>query len=236
MAKPGVDVEIIELRSSCSATVGSASSSCRSTRSADGRCRAAYVEVLRGASRGARLSSMCDDCRAALETNPLRVLDCKVAEDQAAIEAAAADRRPPVRGVPRRTSTRCGASSTCSAFRTGLSTALVRGLDYYTRTIFEVTSGALGAQNSVLGGGRYDGLVRQLGGPAVAGVGFAVGPRAPSDGPARSLAPAPRCDAFLVCLAPERPRPGAAAAQSASRRGACACSTGLRADAASRRR
>jgi histidyl-tRNA synthetase len=77
---------------------------------------------------------------------------------------------------------------------------LVRGLDYYTKTTFEVTSAALGSQNSVLGGGRYDGLVRDLGGPDVTGIGFALGmerltmilPLPAGDG---------RCDVFLVPLA-----------------------------------
>ncbi len=76
---------------------------------------------------------------------------------------------------------------------------LVRGLDYYVKTTFEVTSGALGAQNSLLGGGRYDGLVAELGGPEVPGIGFAAGlerialamPAAAGEG---------RCDVFLMPL------------------------------------
>jgi histidyl-tRNA synthetase len=83
-----------------------------------------------------------------------------------------------------------------------LSHRLVRGLDYYTRTTFEVLSGALGAQNSVLGGGRYDGLVRDLGGPDLAGIGFALGMER-----LVMLAPEPagegRADVFLAPLAAE---------------------------------
>ncbi len=82
-----------------------------------------------------------------------------------------------------------------------LSHRLVRGLDYYVRTTFEVTSDQLGSQSSVLGGGRYDGLVKELGGPDVAGVGFAVG----MDRLALLLPPREaegRCDVFLMPLTP----------------------------------
>jgi len=79
---------------------------------------------------------------------------------------------------------------------------LVRGLDYYVRTTFEVTSNALGAQNSVLGGGRYDGLVQQLGGPELCGIGFAVGMERLALIPvAEEQAARPRCEVFLVPLA-----------------------------------
>jgi histidyl-tRNA synthetase len=79
---------------------------------------------------------------------------------------------------------------------------LVRGLDYYVRTTFEVTSSALGAQNSVLGGGRYDGLVQQLGGPELCGIGFAVGMERLALIPAAAgEAAQPRCEVFLVPLA-----------------------------------
>jgi histidyl-tRNA synthetase len=117
---------------------------------------------------------MCTDCQRRAETNPLRVLDCKVPEDQPIIDA-----------LPRISDHLCAeCRAHFDAVRHGLalvgieyqlSHRLVRGLDYYTRTTFEVTSGALGAQNSVLGGGRYDGLVKELGGPELAGIGFALG-------------------------------------------------------------
>jgi histidyl-tRNA synthetase len=81
-----------------------------------------------------------------------------------------------------------------------LSHRLVRGLDYYTRTTFEVTSGELGAQNSVLGGGRYDGLVKDLGGPDLTGIGFALGLERLVMLLPSSEAP-PRCDVFLAPLA-----------------------------------
>jgi histidyl-tRNA synthetase len=163
----------------------------------DRRCRPAYVERLRECLRG-RASSMCADCRRRADTNPLRVLDCKVPEDQAAIEA-----------LPRITDHLCGECAEHFAeVRRQLELLevpyrvdhrLVRGLDYYVRTTFEVTSGRLGAQSSVLGGGRYDGLVKDLGGPDAAGIGFAVG----LERLALLLPPspeAPRCDVFLLPL------------------------------------
>jgi histidyl-tRNA synthetase len=139
----------------------------------DADCRPQYMETLRAALRP-QVASMCTDCQRRAETNPLRVLDCKVPEDQPIIDA-----------LPRIADHLCAeCRQHFDAVRNGLaqvgieyqlSHRLVRGLDYYTRTTFEVTSGALGAQNSLLGGGRYDGLVKELGGPDLPGIGFALG-------------------------------------------------------------
>jgi histidyl-tRNA synthetase len=117
---------------------------------------------------------MCADCQRRAVTNPLRVFDCKVPEDQPIIEKlprisqyldepcrehfAAVQEILRSVGVP-----------------FVLNDRLVRGLDYYTRTAFEFTHGALGAQNAILGGGRYDGLSEALGGPKAPGIGFAIG-------------------------------------------------------------
>jgi len=120
------------------------------------------------------VGKMCVDCQRRAVTNPLRVFDCKVPEDQPIIETlprisqfldeACRQHFDQVQtilkavGVP-----------------FVLNDRLVRGLDYYTRTAFEFTHGALGAQNAILGGGRYDGLSEALGGPAAPGIGFAIG-------------------------------------------------------------
>ena len=118
---------------------------------------------------------MCGDCQRRAETNPLRVLDCKVPEDQPIIETLpsildylcevcrthfeAVQRYLTDRGIPFEVKPR-----------------LVRGLDYYMRTTFEIVHGSLGAQNSVLGGGRYDGLAEALGSKVHApGIGFSIG-------------------------------------------------------------
>ncbi|MGA8090761.1 MAG: histidine--tRNA ligase [Terracidiphilus sp.] len=117
---------------------------------------------------------MCVDCQRRAVTNPLRVLDCKVPEDQPIIET-----------LPRIVDSLDEASKTHFAAVTAALDAagvpytrnhrLVRGLDYYTRTTFEFTHGGLGAQNALLGGGRYDGLSEAIGGPKAPGIGFAMG-------------------------------------------------------------
>jgi histidyl-tRNA synthetase len=135
--------------------------------------RAAFNEALRKALDPVK-EKMCGDCQRRAVTNPLRVFDCKVPEDQPIIET-----------LPRITQF-LGEDSrkhfdavqeilTKVGVRFSLNDRLVRGLDYYTRTAFEFTHGALGAQNAILGGGRYDGLSEALGGPAAPGIGFAIG-------------------------------------------------------------
>jgi histidyl-tRNA synthetase len=117
---------------------------------------------------------MCADCQRRAITNPLRVFDCKVPADQPIIETL--PRISQFLDEPCRTHfeavkeilIKVGVPFT-------LNDRLVRGLDYYTRTAFEFTHGALGAQNAILGGGRYDGLSEALGGPAAPGIGFAIG-------------------------------------------------------------
>jgi histidyl-tRNA synthetase len=117
---------------------------------------------------------MCADCRRRAVTNPLRVFDCKVLEDQPIIQTL-----PTISQFldePCRTHFE-EVKSILNAVQIPYveNPRLVRGLDYYTRTAFEFTHGALGAQNAILGGGRYDGLSEALGGPAAPGIGFAIG-------------------------------------------------------------
>jgi histidyl-tRNA synthetase len=136
-------------------------------------CRPVYTELLK-AALSAEAGKLCGDCQRRLDTNPLRVLDCKVFSCQ-----------PILDGAPAIADHLCEA---CAAHHAGVKAILgtmgvafaerarlVRGLDYYTRTVFEVTSSALGAQDALLGGGRYDGLLEQIGGPAMPGFGWALG-------------------------------------------------------------
>ncbi len=136
--------------------------------------RAAYNEALRKALEPVA-AKMCTDCQRRAVTNPLRVFDCKVPEDQPIIatlplisqylDEPCRKHFDQVQGI-----------LTAVDVPFTLNERLVRGLDYYTRTAFEFTHGALGAQNSILGGGRYDGLAESLGSPQPApGIGFAIG-------------------------------------------------------------
>jgi len=135
--------------------------------------RARYNEALRQALEPVK-DKMCADCQRRAVTNPLRVFDCKVPEDQPIIETL--PRISQFLDEPCRQHFDQVKEILASAgVPFTLNDRLVRGLDYYTRTAFEFTHGALGAQNAILGGGRYDGLSESLGGPPAPGIGFAIG-------------------------------------------------------------
>ena len=119
-------------------------------------------------------AQMCADCQRRSVTNPLRVFDCKVPEDQPIIEKLPRISQFLDEGCRKHFEEVQEILKTLGVPFT-LNDRLVRGLDYYTRTAFEFTHGALGAQNAILGGGRYDGLSEALGGPAAPGIGFAIG-------------------------------------------------------------
>jgi histidyl-tRNA synthetase len=135
--------------------------------------RTKYNDVLRAALVDVA-PKMCGDCQRRAVTNPLRVLDCKVPEDQPIIEAL-----PKIGDSLGQDAKDHFAAITAALDVAGvayrLNQRLVRGLDYYTRTTFEFTHGGLGAQNALLGGGRYDGLSEAIGGPKAPGIGFAMG-------------------------------------------------------------
>src|SRR5512146_2153892 len=134
--------------------------------------RARYGQALREALAGVK-DKMCGDCQRRAETNPLRVLDCKVPEDQPIIDALPKISEyldEPCRehfNQVRKILNHVG-------IRYEINERMVRGLDYYTRTTFEFTHGGLGAQSALLGGGRYDGLSEALGGPKAPGIGVAL--------------------------------------------------------------
>jgi histidyl-tRNA synthetase len=135
--------------------------------------RAKYNEALRQALEPVK-DKMCADCQRRAVTNPLRIFDCKVPEDQPIIETL--PRISQYLDEPcRQHFEQVQAILKAVGVDFHINDRLVRGLDYYTRTAFEFTHGALGAQNAILGGGRYDGLSESLGGPAAPGIGFAIG-------------------------------------------------------------
>jgi histidyl-tRNA synthetase len=137
------------------------------------QCRPGYLQVLRAAA-SANENRLCADCQRKIASNPLRIFDCKL---PGCSETA--------KGFPRISDHLCvdcqkhftAVKETLSWMNVPfhLNPLLVRGLDYYTKTAFEITSGQLGAQNALLGGGRYNNLIKELGGPDMAGIGFASG-------------------------------------------------------------
>jgi len=171
---PIVDAEVIELVIDVLRHAGIDGFTLLLNSIGDGNCRPEYLALLKEKLRDVA-PRMCADCQRRAVTNPLRVLDCKVPEDQPIIETL-----PTIADhlcEPCRThfgSVRAHLDARGIAYE--LKPRMVRGLDYYMRTTFEITHGALGAQNSVLGGGRYDGLAESLGSKVAApGIGFSIG-------------------------------------------------------------
>ena len=136
-------------------------------------CRKNYSEALKKYFKE-NIDSLCDTCKDRLERNPMRILDCKspvcsaLAKDApVVIDYLCDDCREHFDGVKRHLD--------AAGVKYTVNPHIVRGLDYYTRTVFEFVSGDIGAQSTVCGGGRYDGLISQMGGPNVAALGFAMG-------------------------------------------------------------
>ena len=170
---PAVDAEVIDLAWTLIATLGIPQAELVINSVGCPVCRPVFQKALLEAL-GENVSKLCNDCQRRSVTNPLRIYDCKVPADQPIIDA-----------LPHSVDYLC---ASCATHYTGVkghldaigivwreSHRLVRGLDYYTRTTFEILGETLGAQNALLGGGRYDGLVKQLGGPDRVGIGFAAG-------------------------------------------------------------
>lgn len=172
-ASPRMDAEVIEMAMAWLQELGVPGASLRINTVGDIDSRDAYREALT-AAQAERLDELCADCRRRHATNPLRVLDCKVASCQPIIAGM-----PLIHDHLSERSARHLERVTEQLRRHGvafqLDPRMVRGLDYYRETVFEVAASSLGAQDSVLGGGRYDGLVAAMGGQDVPGVGFAAG-------------------------------------------------------------
>ena len=170
---PVRDAEVLEMLATLLDELGIAGWTLRINSVGSSSDRPAYIAKLKAALEPV-VSQMCEDCQRRAVTNPLRVLDCKVPHDQPFIDAL------PKIADSLDEASRAHFAAVCAALdATGVSYErdhrLVRGLDYYTRTTFEFTHGGLGAQNALLGGGRYDGLSEMIGGPKAPGIGFAMG-------------------------------------------------------------
>ena len=170
---PARDAEILELLATLLDRVGITGWTLELNSVGSPTDRARYNDALRAALVPV-VSQMCADCQRRAVTNPLRVLDCKVPADQPIIETL-----PVIADSLDEESKKHFAAVTTALDAAGVpytrNHRLVRGLDYYTRTTFEFTHGGLGAQNALLGGGRYDGLSEAIGGPKAPGIGFAMG-------------------------------------------------------------
>ena len=170
---PAIDAEVVTLGVRAFEEAGLPNVTLLLNSMGDEACRPVYIETLRSYLRGTA-SILCDECKARTETNPLRALDCKRPGCQIALD-----------GAPVLADSLCApckdhyaeVRSYLSALGVAWTEAprLVRGLDYYRRTTFEFQHNGLGAQNAVGGGGRYDGLSEALGGPAMPGIGWALG-------------------------------------------------------------
>ena len=172
-ADPSVDAEVVDLAWHLVLALGLGDAELLLNSVGDPQCRPEYVRELAAYYSG-HLDVLCSDCRSRLERNPLRLLDCKVKTCRALGDAApkSADRL----------CRECGEHwSTLHEYLDAMKVPyrldhrLVRGLDYYTRTVFEVQPLGGGSQSTILGGGRYDGLIEELGGRHTPGIGFATG-------------------------------------------------------------
>jgi histidyl-tRNA synthetase len=198
---PARDGEILEMLATLLDTLGLSNWTLQLNSVGCANDRPLYNEALRQALAGVK-DRMCPDCQRRAETNPLRVLDCKVPQDQPIINTL--PRLSEFLDQPcREHFAKVKAILNAVNVPFEINERLVRGLDYYTRTAFEFTHGALGAQNAILGGGRYDGLSEAIGGPKAPGIGFAIG----EDRLVLTLqesrgvsAPAP--DAYIAALGP----------------------------------
>lgn len=170
---PAIEAEVIEMLDWYLKALGITETDLLINSVGDENCRPGYVEALKSAIKE-RLPKLCGSCNQRYESNPLRVLDCKVESCQ-----------PYLNELPAITDMLC---EPCRAhfdsFKRMLDDRgihyivqprLVRGLDYYMRTAFEIIGHQLGAQNTIVGGGRYDGLSQMIGGPPAKGFGFALG-------------------------------------------------------------
>ncbi|PYU33855.1 MAG: histidine--tRNA ligase [Acidobacteria bacterium] len=170
---PAIDAEVIEMLMAYLDRLGLKGATLYVNSIGCKECRAAYVAKLREELLKVK-DQLGADSQRRIETNPLRVLDSKLEHEQAIIER-----------LPRISDHLCAACREHFAelqaqlklrsIEYKINWRLVRGLDYYTRTTFEITAPGLGAQNAICGGGRYDGLVELLGGPPTKGIGFAIG-------------------------------------------------------------
>jgi histidyl-tRNA synthetase len=171
--RPAMDVEVLAMLMTVLQNVGVREVRLEINSLGDAACRPHYRHTLKAYFK-THLPQLCEDCRRRYETNPMRILDCK----KEGCRAVTAKAPSPLDHLCPECLThfqqvKDGLNQLKVPF--AVNEHLVRGLDYYMRTAFEVTTTKLGAQNAIAAGGRYDGLVQELGGPPTPGIGFAMG-------------------------------------------------------------
>lgn len=171
--QPSADAEVIALASEIFERIGVHDLTIKLNSIGCPKCRGRYQAALREYLAG-RYDELCEDCKSRFETNPLRILDCKV-EHCKEIVREAPHTMDYVCDECRSHMNELTRLLDAIGIRYELDPMLVRGLDYYTKTVFEIVSGMPGAQGTLCGGGRYDGLIKELGGPDMPAVGFGLG-------------------------------------------------------------
>ena len=201
-ARPEADAEMIDLFRAVLHDVGLEEVTVLLNSLGDATCRPAYREAIRAYFKQHE-GKLCGDCKERLATNPLRILDCKVPSCA-----------PVIAGAPSVLDSLCPECAehfeavkralTGLGIRYEIAPRLVRGLDYYTRTVFEIHAAGLGAQSAVGGGGRYDQLVKDFGGPDTPAIGFSIGMERLLLSIGADAAPAaPQADVVVIALKPD---------------------------------
>jgi len=172
-AEPNADAEVIALARQLLMTIGVEKISLEINSIGCPECRKAYHAALKEYF-SSNIEELCGTCKERLDRNPMRILDCKspvcseiAAKAPVVLDFLCDDCREHFEGVK--------AHLEAQGIKYTVNPHIVRGLDYYTRTVFEFVSGDIGAQATVCGGGRYDGLISQMGGPNVPSLGFGMG-------------------------------------------------------------
>ncbi len=200
-AAPNADAEVISLAKSVLENIGINNISLEINSIGCPECRKEYLKALKEYFVG-RSEELCDTCKDRLDRNPMRILDCKspicsgIAENApVVIDYLCDDCKEHFQKVKE--------NLNAMNIEFKVNPQIVRGLDYYTRTVFEFVSGDIGAQSTVCGGGRYDGLIGQMGGPQTASLGFAMGIERLMmvlAAQKAELPEAPTCDLFVATL------------------------------------
>lgn len=172
-AEPSADAEVVALAHQVLSSVGIDKISLEINSIGCPECRKEYHKALKEYF-SANIDELCGTCKERLDRNPMRILDCK-----SPVCSAIAEKAPVVLDYLcddcREHFEQVKAHLTAQGIEYTVNPHIVRGLDYYTRTVFEFVSGDIGAQSTVCGGGRYDGLISQMGGPSVPSLGFGMG-------------------------------------------------------------